>query len=272
MKGRTNIPFARQTAELISAPEKYDGDFSKMDLVSQLRTAHFEQRYWSVDQLLAELSNHNILELSSGFSFRGLAITSEKDIHYIDTDLPEIIASKKELIKGLDPGNGDVNGKLELLPLNALDEERFHEVVNRFAAGPIVIVNEGLLMYLDRKEKESLCNIIHDILKERGGYWITADIYVKGPPGRLKLNFDNKTREFFERHNIEENKFESFEDAVQFFSGMGFTIDKEADTENLELTSLRLLKERATPEQLHMMKTAPKMRVTWRLSVGKNQK
>jgi O-methyltransferase involved in polyketide biosynthesis len=267
MKGHTGIPFARQTAELITAPEKYDADFGKMDLVSQLRTAHFEQRYWSVDQLLTELSTRNVLELSSGFSFRGLAITSEKDIHYIDTDLPEIIASKKELMEALDHGNVQANGRLELLPLNALDGGQFRSIINRFSEGPVVIVNEGLLMYLDNGEKESLCAIIHDILKERGGYWITADIYVKGSPGRFKLDFDDKTRAFFERHNVEENKFQSFEEAMEFFRRMGFTIDKEADMDRFALTSVQYLKERATPEQLLMMKTAPKMRETWRLSV-----
>jgi O-methyltransferase involved in polyketide biosynthesis len=272
MKGHTKIPFARQTAELITAPGKYDDDFGKMDLVSQLRTAHFEQRYWSVDQLMAELSISNILELSSGFSFRGLALTSEKDIHYIDTDLPEIIASKKELMNGLDGGNGHVKGKLELLSLNALDEDQFHEVVNRFSAGPVMIVNEGLLMYLDKTEKESLCKIIHGILHRRRGYWITADVYVKGAPGRLKLDFDDKTRKFFEQHNIEENKFESFEEAAKFFTRMGFTIDKEANLESLELTSVKYLRERATPEQLQMMKSAPKMRMTWQLSIATNQK
>jgi hypothetical protein len=37
----------------------------------------------------------NILELSSGFSFRGLETTKQKGFYYIGTDLPDVIATKK---------------------------------------------------------------------------------------------------------------------------------------------------------------------------------
>ena len=50
---------------------------------------------------------------------------------------------------------------MEILPLNALDEEKFNEVVSHFPPGEIVIVNEGLLMYLNNEEKQKLCSIIH---------------------------------------------------------------------------------------------------------------
>ncbi len=40
-------------------------------------------------------------------------------------------------------------GKLELLPLNALDEKQFQGVIARFPGGEVVILNEGLFMYLD---------------------------------------------------------------------------------------------------------------------------
>lgn len=72
MKGCTNIPFARQTAELIKLPERYNPDYDKKDTTFWARTLHFENRYWSIDNLLSDLAITNILELSSGFSFRGL--------------------------------------------------------------------------------------------------------------------------------------------------------------------------------------------------------
>jgi hypothetical protein len=49
MKGYTNIPFARQTAELLNYPEKYNPDFDKKDMTFWARTLHFESRYWSID-------------------------------------------------------------------------------------------------------------------------------------------------------------------------------------------------------------------------------
>jgi len=101
MKGYTTIPFARQTAELIVYPEKYEPDYKKKDLTFWARVVHFETRYWSIDQLLSDLSIRNILELSSGFSFRGFETARQKGYHYIDSDLPKLIAIKKELVSAL---------------------------------------------------------------------------------------------------------------------------------------------------------------------------
>src|SRR5690242_19330780 len=177
MKGTTNIPFARQMAEMMSYPEKYVPDYSIRDAGYWGRVVHFESRYWSINQLLEGLPVKNILELSSGYSFRGLDMTQREEVYYIDTDLPEVVAAKQQFIRELQPDGGNARGKLEILPLNALDEQQFEEIVSHFPPGEIAIVNEGLLMYLDEAEKEKLCRIIHKVLEQRGGYWITADIY-----------------------------------------------------------------------------------------------
>src|ERR1700761_2791794 len=156
LKGLTNIPFARQAAELMMRPEKYVPDFSKRDFLFWGRVVHFESRYWSIDQLLADLPIKNILELSSGFSFRGLKAIEQDGAHYIDTDLPGVIESKAAFVNDLQP-HPNSKSKLEILPVNALDEEAFMAIVDRFPANePIVIVNEGLLMYLSMPEKEKL--------------------------------------------------------------------------------------------------------------------
>jgi hypothetical protein len=72
MKGYTTIPYAREAAGLILFPGAYIPDYKNKDLTFWARTLHFEQRYASIDQLLEGLPVKNILELSSGFSFRGL--------------------------------------------------------------------------------------------------------------------------------------------------------------------------------------------------------
>ena len=267
MKGHTNIPFARQTAELIVHPDKFNPDFNNKNMTFWARVLHFENRYWTIDQLLADLTIKNILELSSGFSFRGLETIKKKGFYYIDTDLPDVIAIKKQIMTFLSKDSLNTEGKLEILPLNALDQRQFHEIVTHFPDGEIAIVNEGLLMYLDTIEKEKLCAIIHKILKERGGYWITADIYLKKQIDKLDLNIDSKTQRFFEQHQIENNKFDSFEDAKIFFKRMGFRIDKEADIKNSKLSSLKYFMKSTTIKQLIRIRRAGKMQATWRLSL-----
>lgn len=101
MKGHTSIPFARQTAELLQYPEKYIPNFDQKNFDFWTNILHFEERYWSIDQLLTDLPIRNILELSSGFSFRGIETTKQKEFHYVDTDLPDVVATKKEMITAL---------------------------------------------------------------------------------------------------------------------------------------------------------------------------
>jgi O-methyltransferase involved in polyketide biosynthesis len=268
MKGYTDIPFARRTAELISFPQKFKPDFSQKDLTFWARTVHFERRYWSVDQLLVGLNIKNILELSSGYTFRGLEAIKQKGVHYIDTDLPELITAKMNFVKTLQNETANTDGLLEVLPLNALDEQQFEDTVARFSNSQLAIVNEGLLMYLNLSEKEKLCAIIHKILKERGGYWITADIYLKRRTEKLHLKFEDTLTEFFEKHQLEENKFESFEEAEAFFERMGFSIDKIATTERNKLSSFKYLLKSASLLQLFRLLKGAKTQATWRLKVS----
>jgi O-methyltransferase involved in polyketide biosynthesis len=268
LKGYTNIPFARQTAELLLAPEKYSPDFNKREMTFWARVFHFENRYWSIDSLLEDLQIKNILELSSGFSFRSLDTSSKKDFYYIDTDLPDVINLKKDFLTALKNENHDNEGQLEILPLNCLDEQQFHEIISHFPEGEIVIVNEGLLMYLDLKEKENLCKIIHKILKERGGFWITADIYLKNKHEKLDFEISDETKDFFLQHSIEEKKFNSFEEAESFFRRMGFLIDKEAYIKHSELSAIRHFLKNVSAKQLFKIRKKGKIQATWRLRVA----
>lgn len=264
MKGHTDIPYAKEVASLIMHPDTYTPDFNNTDLNYWLRVAHFESRYKSIDTLLGETPAKNILELSSGFSFRGLAITQQQDVHYIDTDLPAMIDQKKAFLATLQQNAPETAGKLELLPLNALDEPAFKAIISRFKDGEIVFVNEGLLMYLDLQEKQQLCSLIHSTLIERGGYWITADIYTR-LQGTSPVKMNDQLQKFFDQHNIEENKFESFEAAEAFFKQAGFVIDQEAVPDYSHLTAIPYVMKNATPELLAGMGKNGRMHTTWKL-------
>jgi len=266
-KGHTNIPFAKEAAELYVHPGKYNLDLSDKDFTFWARLAHFENRYWSIDQLLSELNAKNILEISSGFSFRGLKAVEENNVHYIDTDLPDIVDVKRKLLAQLQK-EIKTKGRLETLPLNALDEKQFAQITNHFSQGEIVIVNEGLLMYLNTEEKEKLCNIIRSVLKQRGGYWITADIYIKKELDKNLFKIDEKMIEFAKQHNIAENRFENLEAAAAFFRSMGFVVDKEAEPDYSKVTALNNVFQIATEEQLQQLKNTGKIQATWQLKVA----
>jgi O-methyltransferase involved in polyketide biosynthesis len=266
MKGYTNIPYAREMAALMQGPEIFELNFDDKDFWFWIRVMHFESRYWSIDQLLKQSGNKNILELSSGYSLRGLDLCiKDESIHYIDTDLPELIAVKQSMIAELQLAK-DVKGTFELLPLNAMDISAFKHVVSRFDNQPLTIVNEGLLMYLNLEEKKQLCNIVHTILKQSGGCWITADVYVKrSAEMTASLPQSKGESAFFRQHNIEENKFENYEAAQDFFKDQGFQLVKEAVTNYQDLSVMPHLLQ-VLPEEFRNSKNPPpKIQATWML-------
>jgi O-methyltransferase involved in polyketide biosynthesis len=265
LKGHTNIPYAREVAELLEFPDKYVPDFKKRDFTFWASTLGLERRYWSINELLFDLTITNILELSSGYSFRSLEYTKQKGIHYIDTDLPDVIVTKKEFVYSLLKEELNTSGKLEFLPLNVLDKTNFLEITDHFHHGEIAIVNEGLLTYFTRLEKEKLCSIIHDILMERGGYWITADIGLKNKEAKLGLIYSDEIKKFNEQHDTEGNSFDCFEEAVIFFKTMGFVIDRVATIKYSEMSSFKYFKRSLTLKHLFKMRNSGQLFATWRL-------
>lgn len=266
MKGLSNIPYAREAAALLPPPGNDEPYTEEQDLLFWARVMHFENRYWSVNRLLEDLDIPNILELSSGFSFRGLVTVREKPVHYIDTDLPEMIVTKQRFVQALQ--KGAPKGTLELMPLNALDEAGFQSVAARFPEGPLVIVNEGLMMYLDDAEKKKLLAIIRKVLAQRGGYWITADIYLRNVSRALGVIRNDKLQQFFEQHRIEDHMFESLDAARAFFEGEGFVVDKVSPEDYSRLSTLKKVQELATAEQLDSLSQNKPIQETWRLRIA----
>jgi O-methyltransferase involved in polyketide biosynthesis len=163
-----------------------------------------------------------VLEIAAGLSFRGLAMASSRpDVVYLDTDLPEIAAIKADLAARLHPS--PLAGTLRVQALDALDDSAFRGAVRELPSGPIAIVHEGLLMYLDDAEKARLAASVRAALLERGGAWLTADIYVRS---KATVFREERTKKFLEEHRVEEKKFADWDAAEAFFVGSGFSIAK----------------------------------------------
>lgn len=223
-KSETTIPFASAAAELMFGAAGVAAALAEIAKLpgAELRRQHFENRYRSIDTLLAEAGAGvaGVLELAGGLSFRGLELARQGRF-YVDTDLPELAALKADLVGRLHPG--PLAGTLEVRALNALDADAFRNAVALIPPGPVAIVNEGLLIYLDDAEKHRLAGNVREALVARGGIWITGDIYVTSPPDQ-RLPIDDRAREFLDRHRVEDNKFASWDAAEQFFTGCGLTV------------------------------------------------
>ena len=223
LKSQTSLPFAREAAELMWGTQYVEAARHEADGTPGVdqRRRHFEIRARSVDQALREVGATGVLEVAAGLSFRGLAMTARDDVFYLDTDLPRIVAIKSDLVASLHPA--PLTGTLCVRPLDALDAEAFSAAVGEMPPGPIAIVHEGLLMYLDDAEKARLAANVRRALLERGGVWVTADVYVRSTTHLFR---DERTQKFLEDHRVEQNKFADFGVAEAFFVASGFVIER----------------------------------------------
>ncbi|MGS2764094.1 hypothetical protein [Sinomicrobium sp. M5D2P9] len=264
-KAHTQIPFAKQAVKVLLNEDENTGTLNK-DFGFWASVVHFENRYYSVNELALEISGTNILELSSGFNYRGLEFANSKpEIHYIDTDLPDIISYKKQIASSFEKTY--LKGKLDYAALNALDKKQFQAIVDRFNNRPLTIINEGLLVYLSKEEKNKLCRIIRTHLEKQQGYWITADIYLNHNPGQIGSDKGKKWDRFFSKQNVTNQMFESFEEAEEFFFNNGFVLDKEYIPDYSKLSSSEKLLQVASPEQLDKLGKSGKVQATWRLKL-----
>jgi O-methyltransferase involved in polyketide biosynthesis len=226
LKSQTSLPYAKEAAELLFGAEAVGR--AKDELLTtpgaELRRRHFELRARSVDIALAEVGASRVLELAAGLSFRGLAMAERTaDVHYVDSDLANIVAIKSEIAGALP--TQPLLGTVRFVDLNAVDAEAFRAAVHQLPPGPIAILHEGLLMYLDDEERNRLATNVTNALRERGGWWITADIYVRTDAHVFR---EERTKAFLEQHRVEEKKFASWGAAESFFTTYGFSVLKRS--------------------------------------------
>ena len=159
-----------------------------------------EIRYRAVNEAIERSGCRNILDIACGYSPRGL-LYAGKNYRYVGADLPVVADQLKEVVRGL-----DLKG-LDYVGADATNYASLQEAA-ALLDGPICIVVEGLGMYLNAAEAETLRRNIARLLAERpgscfvttdpgNGYLFHAVILSVYPPERTMMTFG----ELFEMYN-----------------------------------------------------------------------
>lgn len=222
----SDIPYA---AAVLNELERLRKASREPDLPAELKTTgiapQLEARYKIVDRFIVESGASQILEIASGFSPRGLAM-SEKGIDYVELDMPAVIAQKRKVLSGIKE-KLPVTLSLQSGDATVLDD--LEAAVARFdRSRPIAVVNEGLLRYLGFDEKARVARNVHSILEQFGGVWITPDVTLQKVLEREDALSHQKHTEALKEVtgvDIDKNRFDSVEAAKRFFEGLGFSIE-----------------------------------------------
>jgi len=236
----TDLPYAKEIFEILKAI-RGPIDISSMEQTAPYRTAPmFESRYILTDRELEKSGVKQILELAGGLSSRGFVMAMKPDVIYVELDLPEKSALKTEVLERLAIKlNTRVPSNLYLEKGNVIDEKAFKKACRLFNSGPIAVICEGLLRYMDREDQQKLSLHIYSLLKKHGGLWITPDIErlsdVEKTPG-MSARYDRWIKQA--GIDIRKNIFKDDADAVSSFENLGFKVTKYSQLEVIDkLTS-----------------------------------
>jgi len=225
-----DIPYAKEIYDELVKVMTSEERVKMEALVSekdQALTPQFEARYKLLNRLLRKTGIKQIIELASGIAPRGIEMTQDKTVTYVEMDLSGIIKQKEEIINAL-VGQSTISqpDNLHLISGSALDD--LSSIGSVFdATKPIAIIHEGLMRYLTFKEKARVVQNVKTILEKFGGIYITPDI-------TLKVFIDERVQKVVSNMvgmDINANAFENVEAAEKFFGDFDFTIEKHSFTE-----------------------------------------
>lgn len=218
----SDIPWSKEIAAICNATALVDENAE----LHRALAPYFEARFKALTVLLRTSGAKNILEIASGIGPRDLILTKDPFVYYIETDLPDVLRQKREILQRLSEEYAvRVPGALRLEPLNILDGEAFRRVVRKFPSGPIAIGHEGLLAYLTHEEKARAAGIIRRILQKRGGVWITPDLNTRAnAEAMLDERLQGVTAKVLQNTGRDylANAFTSPDEIKFFFENLGF--------------------------------------------------
>lgn len=248
----SDIPFAVDIATLVNAEEVFNnfsqGTNATLEFLKWAALAA-EIRYKSIVSSLKKEGIRQVLELASGLSFRGLALTEDPEFVYVDTDLPELTEEKQTILSRIiSKHNLKERKNFFLETINVLDLSEIESARRHFQPNhPIAIIHEGLYHYLSMEEKELTARNIHSVLSRYGGAWITPDFLTNAEhEGILRTHYElqNIAQEVQDttQRDVQKTGFYEQQEIIDFFSRLGFRcrISPQID-DSYQLTAMQKL-------------------------------
>ncbi len=239
----SDIPFSNEIFNhLNSLREERFGNITDEVLNPKL-SPQYEARQKIIDKYILLSNTNQVLELASGFTSRGLYMSANSKVVYVEFDLPKVMEDKIIIANSIIESEGLKCSNLYFESGNALNYNDLIKSLKHFKQEPITIINEGLLRYLNFEEKTTVAKNIHKILTNYGGQWITSDITLKK---LLEVENDvsrqNEQTSYKTGIDIDKNRFEDESHAKSFFQDLGFSIERHSFAEvKQNLVSHRIL-------------------------------
>lgn len=122
----------------------------------------------------------HVIEIAAGMSPRGMRfIKTHPSVHYLEADLPSMIAIKRKHLKA----HLKSNPRHRVFSVDAFAQDGPHSLNALFdqvpQGKPVVVVTEGLLNYFDRESVEMLLGKLSVLFQSRPGSSYVSDLHLK---------------------------------------------------------------------------------------------
>jgi O-methyltransferase involved in polyketide biosynthesis len=185
-------------------------------------TPYFEARYLMTNILLGKQKVRQIIEFAAGLSPRGISMTEDPELSFIEIDLQCESDLKRRLVENLiQRGAISPRPNLHFIPGNAADPDTYRRVRALLSNVPFAVVCEGLLRYVSFSDKEIMAEQIRELLRHFGGVWITPDIEFRDDLAR-----NERYKKMVELGvDVRPNLFKDRDHALTFFQNFGLQLN-----------------------------------------------
>ena len=260
MRRYSDVPFAEELASATSSRdsllEATGGAPLSQGLLSWMAPM-LEARYKSVARAIETSRTPQVVELASGFAFRGATMAGPTR-RYVETDLPAVHAERLRMAGelGLPASTAYV-----LAPADATHADALSSWLRD--GEPVAVVCEGLLQYLGRDEKAAVAGAIAHLLDRFGGQWCTPDfetledsphVHWRDPQfAQVGAYIARATR-----RDLRDAAFATKADVRAFLSELGFRVETTPQLDgSFELASVA--RTGATAEQVAILRASRTM-------------
>lgn len=228
----SDIAFAGEVATLIGADDAFAEIVRDHGLDPDTLTFYapmFEARYKSITQLIRSSGASQVLELASGYSLRGLDLARDGALRYVETDLPDVVATKLDLLDELRRRHAIAPSPSHVVAAaDALDREQLRAATASLDRGrPLLVLCEGLIGYLTREETSRVAANVRQLIDDfTGGSWIVPDFAFKTelrnlPPERVRLR---EAITGVTQRQLDASAFEDPAELASFLDRVGFSV------------------------------------------------
>lgn len=166
------VPEAREYAKATGKTKLIATESIKpYDTIKLPNLLYHEMRYSAINRYVEKNGYKNVMDVACGFSPRGLYM-ARHGIRFIGAEFDAVVTNGNNYLKKCLSGQELALASYE--PVDATDSVSMLSAVSD-TEGPICIVMDGLMMYLDRQQQAQALQSIKAILKKHGGCYVTVD-------------------------------------------------------------------------------------------------